>query len=265
MGDGTGGLRDVIPLSDPNSQVPPTASVNQHPSAEDTEAMGGEVAAISLDDLRRAFEDAMQISKGPEASPERSSVEANFDQLRDENNQQPSEPSAVPLTPASILEAILFVGSPLQANLSMTVLEDILQGMSASDIEKTIEELNETYHRGGHPWHIVREGMECSLQLVESIETELDRLQATPRDTALSQNSIDCLSLIAYRPGITKGELESLWGQNAGTTLSYLLKKSLIRVEQSNASDAPLYFTTTRFLEILGVESLDDLPQGEEL
>jgi segregation and condensation protein B len=93
---------------------------------------------------------------------------------------------------------------------------------------------------------------------------ELDRLQATPRDTALSQNSIDCLSLIAYRPGITKSELETMWGQNAGATLSYLIKKSLIRIEQQSPTDIPRYFTTARFLEILGVESLDDLPQGEE-
>jgi segregation and condensation protein B len=73
------------------------------------------------------------------------------------------------------------------------------------------------------------------------------------------------LSLIAYRPGITKSELETMWGQNAGATLSYLIKKSLIRIEQQKASDMPRYFTTARFLEVLGVESLDDLPQGEEL
>jgi segregation and condensation protein B len=265
MGEGTGGLRDVIPLSDPHSQAHPTDSVNQPPSAEDTVTKSSESEAISLDDLRRAFEDAMQMSKGPALSAASPSGDAIPEPARDEMDYRRSESSAVPLTPAAILEAILFVGSPLQASLSMTALEDILHGMSASEIEKTIHELNETYHCSGHPWHIVYESGECSLQLLESIETELDRLQATPRDTALSQNSIDCLSLIAYRPGITKSELETMWGQNAGATLSYLIKKSLIRIEQQSPTDIPRYFTTARFLEILGVESLDDLPQGEEL
>ncbi len=263
MGEVTGVSGDVTPLSNPHSQVHSTDSVNQHPSSEESGTTASE--AISLDDLRRAFEDAMQMSKGPSLSPATAWEDTNPEATRDENNHRRSEPSAVPLTPAAILEAILFVGSPLQASLSKTVLKEILQGLSASDIEKTIHELNDTYHRGGHPWRIVCESDDCSLQLLESIETELDRLQATSRDTALSQNSIDCLSLIAYRPGITKSELETTWGQNAGATLSYLIKKSLIRFEQQEGSDIARYFTTARFLEILGVESLDELPQGEEL
>lgn len=260
MGEGTGGLRDVIPL---------TAS--QQELGEKREPQSESSSGISLDDLRRAFESAMHLPKpegdgyggagygDPADDPESRAGS------RSETQAHPEEGPAVPLTPAAILEAILFVASPNQASLSMTALEDILQGMSAKDIENTIDELNESYRRCGHPWQIVCEGDVCSLQLLQSIELSLDRLQSPPRDTALSQNSIDCLSLIAYRPGITKGELESLWGQSAGATLSYLAKKGLVRIEEGSDGGLQRYFTTERFLGILGLQSLEDLPQGEEL
>lgn len=220
-------------------------------SAED------ESTAISLEDLRRAFEDALQL---PEAAPENPTASD-----ASETQSTPPEVGEVAVTPASILEAILFVGSPTQAGLTIEVLENILHGMSPPEIEKTIQELNDSYQASGHPWRIIRQGDLYALQLLESIELVLDRLQSVPRDTTLSQTAIDCLSLIAYRPGIRKQDLESLWGQNAGATLSYLTKKGLIHCGNTTGKSDACYFTTERFLEILGLQTLDDLPQGEEL
>lgn len=254
MTEGQGGLRDIFPM---------TGSIDGH--ANEAHDAPSASTAISLDDLRRAFEDAMHLPKDPSQEIEGSVLSDKTAGPGSGSGDIRSEFDAVPLTPASILEAILFVGSPTQSGLPMRFLEDVLHGMSASDIEKTISDLNESYLQCGHPWQIVREGDLCSMQLLESMEGILDRLHSPPRDTSLSQNSIDCLSLIAYRPGITKGEMESLWGQNAGATLSYLMKKGLVRTEKDTETNGLRYFTTERFLEILGLHSLDDLPQGEEL
>lgn len=210
-------------------------------------------ASISLDDLRRAFADAMHIAQTDPSPP--SSTEATAVPHAD----------VIQITAASIIEALLFVGSPTNACVSLAFMKENLQGMSLPEIEKTIDELNDSYRHCGHPWHIVRDGEQCSMQLLESIELALERLQAAPKDTSLSQNAIDCLSLIAYQPGITKEELETQWRQNAGMTLSYLIKKGLVRSEDGKINAASRYFTTERFLEILGLQSLDDLPQGEEL
>ncbi|MFN9433907.1 MAG: SMC-Scp complex subunit ScpB [Planctomycetota bacterium] len=229
-------------------------------SADATEGLASaedESTAISLEDLRRAFEDALQL---PEAAPENPTASD-----ASETQSTPPEVGEVAITPASILEAILFVGSPTQAGLTIEVLENILHGMSPPEIEKTIQELNDSYQASGHPWRIIRQGDLYALQLLESIELVLDRLQSVPRDTTLSQTAIDCLSLIAYRPGIRKQDLESLWGQNAGATLSYLTKKGLIHCGNTTGKSDACYFTTERFLEILGLQTLDDLPQGEEL
>jgi chromosome segregation and condensation protein ScpB len=88
--------------------------------------------------------------------------------------------------------------------------------------------------------------------------------------------------LIAYQPGITKSSIESQWGQPVGGILANLIKRGLVRMDSashdaheegdfqleaqpSGPAQAPRYFTTDRFLAILGLESLEDLPRGDEL
>lgn len=215
-----------------------------------------EIPAISLDDLRQAFADAIRIGATP------TPAETN----------PPTAPSIVgrpdagaSVLPASIIEAILFVGSPDQGGVDSKFLCDVLQGMSLDEIDEEISELNSSYRRCGHPWIIVREGDKYSMQLLNAMDAALDRLTSPTRSTQLSQSAIDCLSLIAYRPGLTKVELDTLWGQNAGATLGYLMKRGLIRCDEEPEAAGHRYYTTDRFLEILGLPSLDDLPQGEEL
>lgn len=215
-----------------------------------------ETPAISLDDLRQAFADAIRI--GAIATPAEINPPTAIS-IAD------SKDAGASVVPASIIEAILFVGSPDQGGVDSKFLCDVLQGMSLDEIDNEISELNTSYRKCGHPWSIVREGDQYSMQLLKAMEAALDRLTSSPRSTQLSQSAIDCLSLIAYRPGLTKVELESVWGQNAGATLGYLMKRGLIRCDEQPEAAAFRYYTTDRFLEILGLPSLDDLPQGEEL
>jgi segregation and condensation protein B len=216
----------------------------------------GTVAEISLEDLSRAFADVMQVPHEPALSTREP---GQGSEVLTANGVQ------VPVTPTSILEAVLFVGSPDQAGVPRDILLGILQGLSHEELQKEVDELNRAYEQSNHPWRIMPDGNGYALQLEGPMESVLDRLQATRRDHTLSQNAIDCLSLIAYQPGITKQELEKQWGQNAGATLQHLMKKSLVRVEKNSDHGEYRYFTTDRFLEILGIDSLDDLPQGEEL
>lgn len=214
--------------------------------------------SISLDDLRRAFADAMQLeTSGTDAGepvPQIpiGSIDSTFK-------------AEVQVTPASIVEALLFVGSPTDSSVPLDWITEVLQGMTPGEVERTIDDLNESYARDNHPWRIMLEGDRYSMQLLESVERALYRIQSTPKALHLSQTAIDCLSLIAYQPGITKKTLEDQWGQNAGSTLSFLGKKGLIRSDESGGIEGVRYFTTDRFLDILRIQSLDDLPQGEEL
>ncbi|MCU0709936.1 MAG: SMC-Scp complex subunit ScpB [Pirellula sp.] len=221
--------------------------------SKDLELRNG--SEISLEDLSRAFANVMQLPHAPSIS----SLEAGLE------NRLPVGETSVLVTPSSILEAVLFVGAPETAGVTRDSLLGILKGLTQEELDQEVSDLNRIYEQSKHPWRIVADHSGYALHLVGPMESVLDRLQATPRDHTLSQNAVDCLSLIAYQPGISKHQLETQWGQSAGTTLNYLVKKSLVRVEKNSDRGEDRYFTTDRFLEILGIDSLDDLPQGEEL
>jgi segregation and condensation protein B len=94
-----------------------------------------------------------------------------------------------------------------------------------------------------------------------------DRFYGKQKETQLNQAAIDCLSLVAYQPGISRQKLEQQWNQPAGALLAMLIRKGLIRLEKDDSTGTieSRYFTTDRFLDIIGLSSLDDLPHSEDI
>ncbi len=81
----------------------------------------------------------------------------------------------------------------------------------------------------------------------------------------LSRQAVEVLSIVAYRQPVTVQEVNTLRGKPSGAILAQLVRRDLISVSHDdrgpNASKAARYRTTRRFLELFGLESLDDLPQ----
>jgi segregation and condensation protein B len=95
-----------------------------------------------------------------------------------------------------------------------------------------------------------------------------DKFYSKAKETQLTQSAIDCLALVAYQPGITREEIEKQWNQPAASMLSNLVRRGLLRIEKPStapASHPGNYFTTDRFLDVIGLDSLDDLPLADEL
>ncbi len=69
------------------------------------------------------------------------------------------------------------------------------------------------------------------------------------RETQLNQAAIDCLSLVAYRPGITREEIEHLWNRSASSVLGLLVRRDLLRIEREGKgkSSSIRYFTRNVF------------------
>jgi segregation and condensation protein B len=99
------------------------------------------------------------------------------------------------------------------------------------------------------------------MKLLHHASNLRDRFQGKVREVSLQQAAIDCLAMIAYTPGITRQEIENLWGNSPTGTLNLLIRKGLLRAEKDGP--ATRYFTTDKFLEIAGLTSLDDLPREE--
>lgn len=90
----------------------------------------------------------------------------------------------------------------------------------------------------------------------------LIKVAKAPRKYQLTDILLETLSIIAYKQPITKMEIEKIRGVSSDHAVNRLVEFDL--VEECGRLDAPgrpmLFGTTTQFLRVFGVQSLDELP-----
>lgn len=83
----------------------------------------------------------------------------------------------------------------------------------------------------------------------------------------LSDSLKEVISIVAFKQPITKTEIDSIRGLDSTYSIKKLLELELIEVK--GKKDIPgkpsLYGTTTKFLQLFKLSSLDQLPKPEEL
>ena len=209
---------------------------------------------LSLEELSHAYarlmeqgEDSYSASEPRDATPPDDEADAD-------------EP-LFDVTPRSIVEAILFVGHPQNEPTTAEQLARLMRGVHAAEIEPLVEELNELYAREERPYRIVEAGAGFRMALCEEWVPLSRSFHGRAREARLSQAAVDLLAIVAYNQGMTREEIEQLRERSSGAILSQLVRRQLLRVEQDPANRRrKRYFTTERFLELLGLTSLDDLP-----
>ena len=165
---------------------------------------------------------------------------------------------------AATVEAILFASdSPLTASRIAEVAE--LSGQR--EVKKAIEALNSRYEQVGAAYRI--EAIAGGYQMLARPEYHdvLSRLLRARADSRLTQAAMETLAIIAYRQPMLRADIEAIRGVACGDVLRGLMEKQLIKiVGRAEVVGRPmLYGTTRRFLELFGVNSLEDLPRVEEL
>ena len=92
-------------------------------------------------------------------------------------------------------------------------------------------------------------------------------LRQEPTPAKLSQSSLETLAVVAYRQPVTRTEIEAIRGVSAEAGLTRLLERELVAITgRADLPGRPLqYGTTDRFLEFLGLKSLDELPASDVL
>ena len=93
-----------------------------------------------------------------------------------------------------------------------------------------------------------------------------ERFYGRLREARLSQAALEVLSLVAYKQPLTVERINELRRTSSGSILNQLVRRQLLRMERP-ADDAKtrLYYTTPRFLQLFGLESLSDLPEAHDL
>ena len=78
----------------------------------------------------------------------------------------------------------------------------------------------------------------------------------------LTQAALETLAVIAYRQPVARQQVAAVRGVNVDGVLRTLISRGLVAEvgRDDGPGQAVLYGTTTRFLEQLGIRSLEDLP-----
>jgi segregation and condensation protein B len=88
-----------------------------------------------------------------------------------------------------------------------------------------------------------------------------------PQPSKLSRAALETVAIIAYRQPITLPEIEAIRGVQSDGVIRTLLQRGLIQeVGRKQTAGRPvLYGTTPQFLHYFGLNSLEELPELEEL
>ena len=163
----------------------------------------------------------------------------------------------------SAFESMMFVwGEPL----------DVKAAADAACIDRKLayecfKEMQKEYEDEGRGMAI-RE-IDKSFQLVSRADNfdYVKRLCTPARERRLSKSALEVLAIVAYRQPVTKGEIDAIRGVKCEKILEGLMKKGLVEEKgRSAAIGRPiLYGTTFEFLRHFNLESLEELPEIEDI
>lgn len=162
------------------------------------------------------------------------------------------------------IHALLFVSDkPISAHRIAEILGDIDPDMTISLLEEIKNEINNS-----NLPYILKEIAGGYQLLVRPLFAPFIRKFLQIKKTRrMSPALLETLAIIAYKQPITRVEVEAIRGVSVAHAFEQLQERNLIRV--CGVSELPgrpkLYKTTDEFLSMFGLNSLQDLPNVEDL
>ena len=155
---------------------------------------------------------------------------------------------------------MLFVGGhPLTAAVACAAV----RGLTAERFQEAIDALNRRYRRQRRPYAVQPRDGGFVLAILPAYRGLRERLFGGPREARLGQAALDVLAVVAYRQPVGKAEVDAIRGTDSGSVLRQLVRLGLIAVQHraEAGSREVRYGTTPRFLQVFGLNGLDELPR----
>lgn len=160
----------------------------------------------------------------------------------------------------SVIESILFV-----ADRPLKLLE--LEKITGQPKEKILEAIAALTSERASSGMVLLEQNQQYLLATRSENADFIKafLNLELREK-LTDAALETLAIVVYKQPVSRAEIEAIRGVNSQYTLRLLQMRGLLEKTKS-AADArvQLYRTTHEFLQHMGIRSLHDLPDFEEL
>ena len=162
-------------------------------------------------------------------------------------------------TDKNLVEAILFSASE---PLDLSTIKSKMK--SGTDVMKILYQLQKDYSERGV--NLVNLANKWSFRTSGDLSNKLKKEIIVQKK--LSKAAIETLAIIAYHQPVTRSEIEEIRGVSFSTgTLEILFELEWVKPNgRKNIPGKPLlYVTTDKFLNHFNINSIDDLPNSEEL
>lgn len=157
------------------------------------------------------------------------------------------------------LEAILFAGAKPYSVKRLAELVDV----ASKDVEEGLAALEERLTTTGVM--LQRAGNEVQLVTQPQFAEDVNAVTKDETHGELTRPSLEALTILAYRGPLTRPELEQIRGVHSSIILRNLLLRGLVEEHEETRLGQPMYRVTMDFMRHIGLKSLEELPQYEEL
>ncbi|MBI2627647.1 SMC-Scp complex subunit ScpB [Candidatus Nomurabacteria bacterium] len=160
----------------------------------------------------------------------------------------------------SKIEAILFwKGEPVSSKR----LQDILK-VSKEEILNAISKLKENLANRGVA--LVEKDGEFTLGTAPELTQIIENLQKEELNKELSKASLETLSIVLYKSGVSRAEIDYIRGVNSSFTLRALSVRGLIeRTEDPKDHRRFIYKPNFELMSYMGIKSIEELPDYMEV
>ena len=158
------------------------------------------------------------------------------------------------------IEAILFFkGEPM----SLKRLGDILK-VSKEELEQAILNLKNNLENRGIV--LLEKENEITLGTAPELSSLIEDLQKEELNKDLSKASLETLSIVLYKNGVSRAEIDYIRGVNSSFTLRALSVRGLIE-KTTDVKDSRRYIYKPSFelMSYMGVKSVEELPEYAEV
>ncbi len=156
------------------------------------------------------------------------------------------------------IEAVLMAAiEPVEPQLLAQLTETPVNA-----IEALCDELHEEYEREGRGFTIARVAGGYRFQTHPEMSAYIERFVLEGQSIRLSGPALETLAIIAYKQPVSRAQLAAIRGVSVESTIATLIQRGYVMElgHDPGPGQAILYGTTVRFLEQMGIDSLQDLP-----
>lgn len=141
-----------------------------------------------------------------------------------------------------------------------------ISGATKPEVENALLLLEGEYQAKNRGIVILRKEEEAQMATSPANAEILEQLVKSEIQENLSKASLEVLAIVAYRGPINRLEIEAIRGVNCSFTLRSLMMRGLLeRMENPKDGRGYLYKISFEFLQKMGLERIEQLPDFETL